>query len=159
MAPIRGASHARGTGGEAWFLCPGGELATTLAAFAEALPAFVLAQDEPECARFGSAFAEASVCALELVAPAQLVPVLEGVEGALARAPGRLLCLFDAELVTAVVAHALGLPESGARALRVDPGRAFLLRDERIGLVLRHANVCGPEREPGTRLPLWKSAP
>ena len=156
VAPISGASHARGTGGEAWFLCPGGELATTLAAFAEALPAFVLAQDEPECARFGSAFAEASVCALELVAPAQLVPVLEGV---LARTPGRVLCCCTAPLLLATVASLLGLPESGARALRVDPGCAFLLRDERIGLVLRHANVCGPEREPGTRLPLWKSAP
>lgn len=156
---MSGTSYARGTGGEAWLLCPGGELGTALAAFAPVLPALVLAQDEPECVRFGAAFVAASGGALERVtaeAPPELAHLLED---ALARSPGRVLCLARAPLLVATVAHLLGLSGNGARALRIDPGRAFLLRDERVGFVLRHANVGAPEREPGTRLPLWKSAP
>ena len=156
---MSGTSNARGAGGEAWLLCPGGELATVLAAFEALLPALVLAQDEPESVRFGAAFAAAGRSALERVAggtPAQLTRALEG---ALARSAGRVLLFAPAPALAATVAHVLGLAAGSVRALRIDPGRAFLLRDERVGLVLRHANVCGPEREPGTRLPLWKSTP
>ncbi|MEQ1892566.1 MAG: hypothetical protein ABL998_08505 [Planctomycetota bacterium] len=154
---MNGTPYARGTGGEAWLLCPGGELAAALAAFDSVLPALVLAQDEPQCARFGAAFAAAGGSALELV-PAG-TPLALALEQALVRSAGRVLCLSTAPLASATVAHVLGLAAGGARVLRLDPGRAFLLRDERVGFVLRHANVGGPEREPGTRLPLWKSAP
>lgn len=153
-------TNARGLGQELWFLCPGSEerLRQCTASFAEALPERVLAHADPGCRPWAEAFARAALRTPERLGP-ETPEELAALLPELARPHARVLFVLPAPLLTASVALALGLAERGRRALRVDPGRAFLLRDERMGLVLRHANVLGPEREPGTRLPLWKSAP
>jgi hypothetical protein len=148
-------AHAHDPSPEAWLLCPGtdADLARSRSAFAELGPVHVAAAADPGCERWATAFARAAGLEPEpLDAEVELAALL-------ARVAGRALLFLPAAELVATVARALALAPHGARALRVDPGRAFLVRAERIGLVLRHANVLGPEREPGTRLPLWKSAP
>jgi len=152
-------SHTRAAGTEAWLVRPGdeAELAACRAAFETHLPATVLAFPEPACQRWAAAFAGGGACGRLQPGPAG--DVAAALVDALTRAEGRLFAFLPGPALCATVAGLLGLAPPGARALRVDPGRAFLLRDERVGLVLRHANVLGPEHDPGTRLPLWRGAP
>ena len=123
---MSGTPNVRGAGGEAWLLCPGGEPAAMLAAFGMLLPAPVLALDEPESVRFATALAQSGGSALERCAHTSPETLAHALEAALARSSGRVLWFAPAPTLAAMVAHALGLAAGGARALRIDPGRAFL---------------------------------
>lgn len=79
-------------------------------------------------------------------------------ERALGRGP-RVLAVLCYDVLRVSVACALGLPFARSTSLRVDPGRVVLLRDDPIGLVLRHSNVLFPEENSGTALPSGRIAP
>ena len=73
-------------------------------------------------------------------------------ERALGRGP-RVLAVLSYDVLRVSVACALGLEFARSIALRVDPGRVVLLRDDPIGWVLRRSNVLFPEESSGTALP------
>lgn len=177
------AGHARGSGTELLLLRPGSaaDLERSLALFAGTALALVLAPprlaegevvgeveagDEQEwAARLAGACSARLVLWPELARPesresdAALAerawPVLERV---LECGP-RVLAVLCYDVLRVSVACALGLPFARSTSLRVDPGRAVLLCDEPIGLVLRHSNVLFPAQNSGTALPSGPAAP
>ena len=56
-------------------------------------------------------------------------------------------------VIRVAAAYAVGIPPARSFGLRVDPGRAVLLRDGRLGWELVHTNVVGPIalEDPGAR--------
>ena len=142
------------------------ELRTRLAAFDGTALDLVLCPPGGEEERWAAAFARAAPLerTSELAAPRAGEPEVAlaarawaPVEAGLARGLARVHCVLPFELLRLVVARALGLTPQGAAALRVDPGRAVLLRNAPSGLVLRRSNVLAPDAGAGTALPDGRS--
>lgn len=157
--------RGRGLGTELWLARAGSaaELASRLRAFEGIVLGLVLYPPGGEEQRWAEAFAAASGATLEHapeLAPAaresaaelaaRAWPVLEE---ALGRGLTSVLVVLSREVLLASVAQALALSHEGVAALRVDPGRLVLLRDEPGGISLRRSNVLAPETNPGTALP------
>lgn len=165
-SPAQGAERVP----ELWLLRPGHatEFRARLAAFGAAAPELLLCPPDGEEERWAAALARATSAALERSLDLAGAAPLEGFESlaerawrplgaALERGAGCVLAVLSPAVLTAVAARALGLPRQGASALRVDPGRALLLRTGAAGLVLRRSNVCAPETDAGTALPDGRS--
>jgi len=171
---------ARGRGTELVLLRPGtpADLERTLALFAGTALALVLSpprlspprlspprdgdSDDAHAwaARFAGTHATPHECLPELA------PAREGeadaalaerawpaLERAAERAQPRILAVLSYDVVRLGVACALGYALSRSNALRVDPGRFVLLRDDPIGWVLRRSNALSPVESSGTPLP------
>lgn len=167
-----GTGPARGAGTELLLLRPGSltDLERSLALFAGTELTCVLS---PPSARSGSDHDEqawAARLARAHAAPHVLLSELAGAERAesdqalaarawpalereLACGHVRVLAVLAYDLVRVSVACALGLSLARSRALRLDPARLVLLRDEPVGLVLRCSNVLFPRAGAGTALP------
>lgn len=74
-------------------------------------------------------------------------------ERALERAHPRFLAVLPGDVLRLCVACAIGYAFARSSALRVDPGRGVLLRDDPIGWVLRRSNALAPQEGTGTALP------
>lgn len=164
--PVPTPVSARGAGTELWLLRPGprAELEACLVAFAERRFARILCASGVDERAWAEAFARAagthstscaelSVCATGATRAALTARAWALLVAALEAGEGPILAVLPAELLGLVVAEALGFPLERAGALRVDPGRAVLLRDDPLGIVLRRSNVRAPELAPGTPLP------
>jgi hypothetical protein len=178
--PIPG--RARGAGTELWLLravaqshAPAerqielpAELAERLRAFASTRFGCVLSGPGPDERAWAAAFARAqggtssSLPELGARAAGESTAALaarawSALEASLGAGPspipGPILAVLEPEVLGLAVARALGFPLERARALRVDPGRGVLLRDDPIGIVLRRSNARAPERASGTPLP------
>ena len=138
---------------EVWLVCVGSDelLAPRLLDFAPTPAALLLAVNEPACQRWAAAFARQNGAPCERLAGHAPEDVLA--ELAARMQPGRILVCLPAVTLRETLVLALELPRERARQVRIDEGRAALLRDDGAGFVLRHTNVLGPEREPGTGLP------
>jgi hypothetical protein len=111
-------------------------------------------------ARFSGAHAAPHVCLTELAraregeADSALAErAWPALERAVGRAEPRILAVLSYDVVRLGVACALGYPFARSTALRVDPGRFVLLRDDPIGWVLRRSNALSPAESSGTPLP------
>lgn len=170
-----GAVHARGTGTELLLLCPGSaqDLEHGLASLGAGL-ALVLSppplQEQRHEAEWAARFARAGgvphELALELARArssesdeALAARAWPALERALGRGHSRVLAVLALEVLRACLARALGFPPARAGSVRVDPGHAVLLRDDPIGLVLRHSNVRALAEHSGTALPSGTSLP
>lgn len=151
---------------ELWLLRAGSasEFDACRSAFGTAAPQVVLCPLGGEEERWAAALASACSAVLERSAALARAAEHEGLDAlaerawgplgaALERRPAVLLAVLAREVLQAVAARALGLSAQGARALRVDPGRALLLRSGPAGLVLRRSNAQAPETCAGTALP------
>lgn len=165
IPPVPDPGQRRGMGVELWLLRPGPalELEERLRAFASTRFAQVLSGPGPEESAWAAAFARASQ--IESTCDHALAPAAgeasaalaarawAALERALGSGTGPLLAVLAPEVLGPVVAQALGFPLARAGALCVAPGRAVLLRDDPVGIVLRRSNVRAPERSAGTPLP------
>lgn len=169
-APLSNPFPARGAGAELWLVRPGsaGELEERLRAFADTRFAQVLCAPGPDERAWAESFARAASCASSSRSELGL-DALRGTLNAESHAAlaarawnaiesclgggAPILVVLPGELLGLVVAQALGFPLERAGALRVDAGRAVLLRDDPLGIVLRRSNVRAPERGAGTPLP------
>jgi Histidine phosphatase superfamily (branch 1) len=171
--PPETAAPARGRGTELVLLRHGtpADLERSLALFAGT--AFALVLSAPRAGGGGAASAAhewAARFAAQHAAPHLSWPELAGAregetDSALAgrawpllercpeRAQPRILAVLSYDVVRLAVACALGYPFARSTALRVDPGRGVLLRDDPIGWVLRRSNMLSPEDSSGTPLP------
>lgn len=145
-----------------WLLCPGddGQLDASLAAFAARAFELVLAPRGGRAERWARAFAGADdgrftpLAIEEHASPAEAAArAWSALHASLGQVRTGVLAVLPADLLTGVMAHALGFPPTRANAVRIDAGHAVLLRDDPIGIVLRHSNVPGPARFSGTALP------
>jgi hypothetical protein len=145
-----------------WLLCPGddGQLDASLTAFAACAFDLVLAPCGGSAERWARAFAGADderfvpLALEEPASPAEAASsTWSALRASLGRERARVLAVLPADLLTGVMALALGFPPTRASAVRIDAGHAVLLRDDPMGIVLRHSNVPGPARFSGTALP------
>ncbi len=182
MAPATSSDvPARGSGTELLLLRPGtpADLERSLALFARTPLALVLSplrahevggDAEKDTDEWAARFADAHSAAHARLP--ELGPLRDGeteaalaerawpaLERSLERARPRILAVLSYDVVRISVACALGSALARSTALRVDPGRIVLLRDDPIGWVLRRSNVLFPVESSGTPLPSGRPAP
>jgi hypothetical protein len=166
VSPSPSDGRAAYAGKELWLLRAGSRpgLDACLRAFAGTALDVVLAPPGAEEQSWAAALARASGDArLELDAALASDPVASDGDDRHARAwsvlvaalaaHARCLAVLGHEQLLAAVGRALDLDALDPRRMRVDPGRAVLLRGGAHGLELRRANVLGPETDPGMALP------
>lgn len=159
--PPDSAGPARGAGTELWLVRPGParELERRLAAFAGTELFLVLSPPSGEEADWAAAFAHAARAPHRCLEELRSGPDRDGerawppVEQALGGGHARILAVVGLDVLGVLVGRALSIPPERRGALRVDPGRCVLLRDDPIGLVLRRSNVAAPRIGSGTALP------
>jgi len=168
--PRSRAPTAPGSGTELWLLVPGAraELDARLQAFART--EFALVLGAPSEMAWAAAFARARAfeprLAPELAAGADDEPFAAlaarawpALEFARTHGHPRALLVQPRSVLLALLARALDLPLEGPPRVRLEPGRAVLLRDDPAGLVLRRANVEAPLEGSGTALPTPERRP